>query len=245
MSSIVNKIIKRVRKAYHSLLLSPIEVWVFHAVTPTFNPAFCLPEDWNSTLDFEKTVKKLKKKYTIISLEEAYQKLRKDLFRFKRYAVLTCDDGFKSTLAILPFLASEGVPITLFINPKYLDGVSFRGNYTAHPEYINESDLKGIDSPLVTIGMHGFEHIDCSEQSAAEFRDSATACIKTLETHPRFVPFFAYPWGKYSAATQQVLMELNITPVLCDGASNYRYHNGISRKCIEASRTDLAPGGLV
>ena len=135
---------------------------------------------------------------------------------------------------ILPFLEKQQIPVTLFVNPKYLDGVSKREGYTDNPQYILKEDLWNLKSPLITIGMHGYEHNDATRMTKEEFLDSVERCKKNLESHPRYIPYYAYTWGNYSEMTQQVLCEKRIVPVLTDGESNYRYRQGIGRKPIDS-----------
>lgn len=213
----------------------PIEVFVFHAVSDQFDERMNKRVDWSQTDEFMRHVILLKNKYTFISLEEAYCKLRRQWFRTDRFAVLTCDDGYASVLGVLPFLEREGVPVTLFINPKYLDGISRREGYAEAPQYITHDQLWAIDSPLVTIGMHGYEHDDATKQNVEGFVKSVDKCIEILHTHPHYIPYFAYTWGKYSVVTQQVLENKGIIPVLTDGEPNYRYRQGIGRKPMDSS----------
>ena len=189
-SVIVRKIVRRLDK----LLYCPIEVFVFHAVSDEFDENANKKVDWSSTTDFKNTITMLNSQYTFISLTDAYRRIKHDFFRRKKYAVLTCDDGYYSVLAILPFLEEKKIPITLFINPKYLDGVSKR----------------------------------------EEFYDSTTKCTEILSGHPRYIPYFAYTWGRYTDSTQSMLKRMKIIPVLTDGESNYRYHLGIGRRPIDS-----------
>ena len=150
----VSRIGKAIRKRYTQWCQKPIEVFLFHAVSDEFDERRNKRIDWSQTEDFKNRIYLLKRKYRFISLDEAYGRLRKDRPRWRRYAVLTCDDGFASVLDVLPFLEQEQVPVTLFINPKYLDGVSRREGYAIDPQYLTRNQLWSLDSPLVTIGMH-------------------------------------------------------------------------------------------
>ena len=226
------KIFNKVIRKFNKIRFAPIEVFVFHAVSDVYDPERNFRMDWMSTDDFCRTVRTMKEKYQFISLPEAHGKLKKDLLRRKRYAVLTCDDGFASALSILPFLEQERVPITLFINPICLEGNYFREDYKSHPEhlYITAEELRQLDSPWITIGMHGWEHNDVTKMTTREFSDSVEKCVKALAGHPRYIPFYAYTWGRFRAENQQVLKEREVVPVFCDGMGNYEFRNGISRK---------------
>lgn len=225
---------RRITKRISKFLLCPIEVFVFHAVSDRFDETLNQRADWTSTDEFKTNILALKNKYHFISLDEAFRKLKRDWIRAINYAVLTCDDGFASVIDILPFLEKQQIPVTLFVNPKYLDGVSKREGYTDNPQYILKEDLWNLKSPLITIGMHGYEHNDATRMTKEEFFDSVERCKKILESHPRYIPYYAYTWGNYSEMTQQVLCEKRIVPVLTDGESNYRYRQGIGRKPIDS-----------
>ena len=228
-SVLKRKIVKRLDK----LRFLPLEVFVFHAVSDCFDPNCNIKDDWISTADFKQRIEALRQCYTFIPLDLAYRHLQKDLLRNKRLAVLTCDDGFASIIDILPYLEKEQIPISLFINPKYLDGNSVRHNYAPNPQYITHEQLFALTSPLLSIGMHGYEHLDATQQTPEAFADSVDKCIDILSTHPRFMPFFAYTWGNHNEHTDRILASKNVVPVLCDGAVNYRYHHGISRRPID------------
>lgn len=229
-SVIKRKISRRIEK----MRLCPIEVFVFHAVTDEYDEALNMRVDWTATEEFKRNIVDYQSQYTFISLTEAYKKLKKDCIRRKKYAVLTCDDGFESVLGILPFLEERQIPVTLFVNPKYLDGESKREGYSQSPRYIADRDLTRLQSKDIEIGMHGYEHLDATKQSLEEFSESVDRCVSTLGNHPRYIPFFAYTWGNYSDLTQQILKEKNIIPVLTDGQGNCRYKGGIGRKPIDS-----------
>lgn len=227
-------IAKKIKKRFDKLRYQPIEVFVFHSVSDMYEKELCVCEDWTSTEDFKKYMQSLKKEYRLVSLAKVYSRLRVDWIRKKEYVALTCDDGFASIMKILPFLEEQEIPVTLFVNPKYLDGKSKREGYAENPQYITKEELWNLTSPLISIGMHGYEHNDATKMTKDEFAESVDKCIDILQSHPRYIPFYAYTWGKYSDMTQLVLKEKKIVPVLTDGESNYRFRQGISRKPIDS-----------
>lgn len=229
-SAIVRKVVRRLEK----ILYKPIEVFVFHAVSDSFDESVNERADWTQTDEFKNRILNLKSKYVFISLEEAYHKLNTIWCRWKHYAVLTCDDGFLSVVDILPFLEKEKISVTLFVNPKYLDGINKRDGYAKDPKYITREQLWQLNSQFISVGMHGYSHDDVTKLTEQEFNDSVEKCQMILQSHPRYCPFFAYTWGKYSCISQQILKKKGIIPVLTDGGSNYHYRNGISRKPIDS-----------
>ena len=233
----VNRLtVKNISRWWDKLCYAPIEVLVFHAVSDTFDERRNKRVDWSQTKEFENFILSLKTKYRFISLQDAYQRLRRPWCRRQPYTVLTCDDGDASILGVMPFLEKEQIPVTLFINPKYLDGKSKREGYAEAPQYITHDQLWELSGNLVSVGMHGYEHTDAKKLSIDEFEKSVDKCIEILGGHPRFVPFFAYTWGRRTEATQQLLRRKGIVPVLTDGETNYRYRKlkGIGRKPIDS-----------
>ena len=228
------KIVKKIKHKVGKFFLTPIEVFVFHAVSDSFDERCNKLKDWSQTQDFKNHILWLKKRYRFITLEECYRKLKKQRIRFRHYAVMTCDDGYASVLQVLPFLEEQQVPMTLFINPKYLDGKSKREGYAESPIYITENQLWGLNSSWVTIGMHGYEHLNATKQSKEDFVDSVRKCKEMLQGHPGYIPYFAYTWGLFSEGTQRVLDEMHVVPVLTSGEGNQRFKEGIDRRPMDS-----------
>ena len=224
----------KIKRLLLKIRLRPIQVFVFHAVGNEKDADDYMIEDWNEIDSFRKRIICLKQRYRFISIEEAYSHLTTDIVRLRRYAVLTCDDGYLPVLSLLPFLKENNIPLTLFINPKYLDGVSRRDSYKGSPQYITQEQLSLLDKDWVKVGMHGFEHNDASTMPREDFVQSIEKCINSLDNCRNYIPYFAYPWGRYNQMTQQVLDSFHIIPVFCDGNTNCIYRDGISRKPIDS-----------
>lgn len=119
MSKVIDKITRKLLK----LRFQPIRVFVFHQVSASFDPSTMWSCDWTEIEQFKRNILKLKSEYTFVSLPEAYEKLKKDKFRVRKYAVLTADDGWASVINVVPWLAEQKISVTLFLNPQYLDGI--------------------------------------------------------------------------------------------------------------------------
>jgi len=247
--SMLRHILKKIR----SLFVRPIPVFVFHHVSDTRDPLICAEEDWTQTDLFKRNLMYLKQHYTFISLQEAVKHLKHDKLRFRNYAVLTADDGLRSTYELLPWLIEQNIPVTLFICPKYLDGRSYipideQRVHAQFPDvdmtevaarmFIKPAQLHSITSPLVTIASHGYAHLDATAISEYDFEKEVMIAKNMLENHPRYVPFFAYTWGRGNVITDNILKRFNLTPVLCDGRVNNNWMGSISRKCIDNLQID-------
>lgn len=222
---------KIIRK-WTKLRLQPIRIFCLHHVCESYDESTMYLADWMQIDDFKAKVQKLRQDgVEFISLTEAYRHICSDWLRRNKYAVLTFDDGYASLKEILPWLEERQIPVALFINGKYLDGKSYRKNQKE--KYLTKEELFALTSPLIEIGSHGWEHLDTSKISADQFRIIIEQNIQLLHTHPRYVPFHAYTWGKYTKGSNRVLSEMNITPVLIDGMKNYREQQVIHRELLK------------
>lgn len=222
----------KLRKRWTHLWIKPVRVFCFHQVSNVFDSDTMKECDWMQTEAFKKKIFALKQQYTFVSLEEAYSHIANDRWRMKRYAVLTADDGWASLKSILPWLEEQQVPVTLFLNPFYMDGLHFREMETER--YLLESDIRSICGILsgVSVGMHGWEHVAVSRQNEDEFRKNVEQSVGALKGYDAYAPFFAFPWGRCNRMNIQVLREMNLVPVLMDGMTNYDDVSQIHRELL-------------
>lgn len=245
-----SKFKSKIKRLYLSFRFSPIDIYVFHSVSDEYDPFRWWKCDWTQTDRFKYNILKLQEECRFISLADALMHLKNDKFRFRKYAVLTSDDGYASILDILPWLEGKNIPITLFVNPKYLDGNSwspineeqarfaskgamFDMKAIVDGMYITKDQLFGLNYNNVTIGLHGYEHNDVTIMSDVEFEKNIEMSLYILKSHPRFVSFYAYTWGKFTEKTNEILKKHKIIPVKVSGGSNYLYNGIIDRKCID------------
>jgi len=224
---------KKMKRRATKMRLQPVRVFSFHQVSDEFEPDTMMECDWLQTEAYKRMVLSLKENYSFVSLQEAYSHIAKDMFRTKRYAVLTADDGWASLHNVLPWLSEQNIPLTLFLNPGYFDGVHFRERNTER--YLLERDIKRVSDTYsnVFFGMHGWEHVDVSKQDENEFRKNVGRSLEALKDYKNFVPFFAYPWGRHNAMNKRVLKEFNLIPVLMDGMMNYNDASAVHRELLQ------------
>ena len=238
-------------KIWHKVVrfcFQPIQVYVFHTTGDTYNPLIAWECDWTQIDLLKSNIEKLQRDHEFISLDEAWKKLKNDRFRFKKYAVLTSDDGYLALRHFLPWLERKNIPITLFVNPAYMDKKSWScvseeqarkadSNIDMHDIvgdlYLSDSQIWNLQSDNISIGMHGWEHNDALSLSKKEFEFNVDKCMEVLGKHPRFIPFYAYTWGHHNSVTDMVLEERGIVPVLVNGGANLKYNGFIDRVCID------------
>lgn len=224
-------VIKKISNRWKKLRLQPISVFCLHHVTEQFDSAIMNQGDWMAIHEFKGKINHLRRDgVKFISLTDAYQLLKSDYIRIQKYAVLAFDDGYASMKEVLPWLEEQKIPVVLFINGKYLDGMSYRKN--PNEKYLTYEELFTMYSPLIEIGSHGYEHTDASIMSEDVFRLHIENNIKILSNHPRYIPFHAYTWGKYTKDTDRILQSITITPAYIDGMKNYNKPSIIHRELL-------------
>ena len=227
------RLLNRIGRKFKKFRLKPISVFLFHQVSGTFDESTMKPGDWTETGQFKRNIQILKRQYRFVSLEKAYEMMRMDVFRFREYAVLTSDDGWASLTNILPWIAEQKIPVTLFLNPGYFDGEHYREKDTE--KYLLTKDIKDIcdNYPSITFGMHGWEHIRATEQTVEEFRESVRSSFEVLRDYTIFVPFFAYTYGSSDESHDRVLSEYGFIPVLIDKGKNVDDLTCIHRELLD------------
>jgi len=221
---------QKIHKKLMKLRLQPIRVFCIHHVSDVFDATTMWECDWMYTDDFKAKVAAIQKEYMFISLSEACDKLKHDTIRCKKYAVLTADDGWASMKNILPWLKEQNIPITLFINPLYLDGVHKQERETE--QLLTEEDIEDIILKYqnVMIASHGWGHVDTTKLNVKEFLDNVEQAENVLTQLPSKIPFYAFTYGRYKNEFIDILHEHHLVPVLIDGKMNVKYDGAIHRE---------------
>lgn len=236
----------KLNNRWTKLRFQPIRVFCIHQVSDEFDADSMWPCDWIQTDVFKQKVLELQKQYTFISLPEAQERLRKDRFRHKKYAVMTADDGFSSMREIVPWLVGQGIPITLFINPIVWDGKTIGQNLQSLPIvnrkngvdglYLTLVDLKAMTtSPLVTIGYHGYEHIDENKETHEAFVANYEKCKNAMTELQNVIPFYAHTYGHTTKENDVYLLKQGITPIYVNGGKNYNQSLFLDRELLTAT----------
>ena len=236
----ISDLIHKIKRKWMKLRLQPIRVLCFHQVSDVFEPDTMWECDWMQIDQFKRNILLLKEHYIFISLPEAYDKLRHDVFRRKKYAVLTADDGWASLKNIIPWLVEQEIPITLFVNPAYLDGKHFQARDTEKLLTLKDlNDLTEENPQYITIASHGYTHVDVNTQTASEFLTNVDKAENGLKNLHNKINFYAFTYGRCSAEHLSILKEKNLLPVMADGLKNYSNDGLIHRECLESKINDM------
>lgn len=227
----IAKIWTKIQRKWIKIRLHPIRVYCFHHVCARYDADSMNRGDWMQIEEFKRKIQKMQQDgVELISLADAYSHICQDWIRCKKYAVLTFDDGYTSIKEILPWLEENQIPVIMFINGQYLDGKSYRKTPKEH--YLTKAELFALSSPFIEIGSHGWEHTDAAQLTEAEFAQSVERNVQLLSSHPRYVPFHAYTWGRHTESSDKILNDHGIIPVLMDGDKNYTVNQSIHRELL-------------
>ena len=230
------------------LRLQPIRVFVFHHVSDLRDSLECQEDDWTQLDQFKQNIECLCKRYKFISLSYAIFKLQHDKIRRGKYAVLTTDDGLASVLNVIPWLEEKKIPLTLFVNTRYMEGDKLKPVHLkwlrelapdvdekeiAKRMYLSKEQIRKMNSPLIEIGLHGHEHLDAIQISESVFEKNVIQCKEILSEHPRYVSAYAYTWGRSTVESLKFLRNNKIIPLLVKGGKNYQWGGYIDRECID------------
>ncbi len=222
----------KIQRKLTKLRLQPIRVFCLHHVSKAFDGDSMYECDWMDIEAFKSAIIRMHNNGTkFISMSEAYMHKTNDKFRRQKYAILTFDDGYASVKEILPWLEKRQIPVTLFINGKYLDGKSYRKN--PKEKYLTEEELFALNSPYIEIANHGWEHIRVTDMTDEEFKISVEQNVQLLSTHPNYIPYWAYTYGTHTDFTDNYLLEQRIIPVYIDGVKNYNGKKVIHRELLK------------
>ena len=147
-----------------------------------------------------------------------------------RAALLTFDDGYRSTLDVaLPCLHRFGYPSVIFVPTQFVGGHNAFDNGVEPKEAICDwDDLRELERHGCSIQSHGVSHSGFSQLSLAEQEVELRQSKDALETKlGKPVDLFAYPYG-----------DQGVDPELTIGALK---RAGYRAACLYGGGPNLAP----
>lgn len=116
---------------------------------------------------------------------------------------VTFDDGYKSFITeVLPLAETCQIPIHVFIAREFI----LQGG----PVYLDERDVTSLAAhQLVTIGVHGNQHIDLTQLCDGEVRSELTVARDWLEQLTgRRISTLSYPFGRVNQRIAQIAADV-------------------------------------
>jgi peptidoglycan/xylan/chitin deacetylase (PgdA/CDA1 family) len=159
------------------------------------------PNDWTiSTVRFRDQMQWLKRRFEIVSLESAQQRIAAGE-NVRPTLCITFDDGYAENCQMaIPWLIDAGIPFTYFVSTLYMQlGKPFphdvaRGQ-PLQPNTIEQ--LRNMAASGVEIGAHARTHADLGAiHSESKLRDEIVGSKEDLENVlGQTVRYFAFPFG--------------------------------------------------
>ena len=140
--------------------------------------------------------------YTLRELTQAYEQE----LPVRDAIVLTFDDGYRDTYATAaPILEAHGFKGTVFAVTGYVGRRMQRGGA---PTFASWDELRALRDRGWEIGLHTATHADLGTARAGTLRHEVLAAARVLELElSEPVWSVAYPWGKYSPAAIDAVIE--------------------------------------
>lgn len=125
-----------------------LQILIFHRVLPSPDPLFTGVPD---ALRFRRLLRMIKALYRVLPLDEALSLLRAGRLPAGSVAI-TFDDGYEDNFSVaLPILKEEGVPATIFVATRFLDGGRMF-NDTVWESFRNTT-CGGVDLDFIGLGQ--------------------------------------------------------------------------------------------
>lgn len=172
------------------------------------------------------------KGYHVVSLDELLAGIRSNSLPSKP-VVLTFDDGYRDFYEVVfPILKEKNLKATVFVISQFIGG----------SRYVEWWQLKEmVGSTLVLVGDHTLNHPSVPKLSVDEGRNQIVSARKIIEENiGKKVDFFAYPYGSYNSAAEQILKENNFTGAVVTTNTNPQ----CSGLPYELSRIRIGAGSL-
>lgn len=115
----------------------------------------------------------------------------------EKSVIITFDDVYINQLELAyPLLKKYNLKATFFIPFKYVDGVD---SWNTNSEQIMSiAQLKSMDSSVIELGIHSFNHGNYSSMSIEDIDADLEDCKAFIQKHQLPVHnVLAYPFGKY------------------------------------------------
>ncbi len=174
---------------------APICILLYHVVANRPVNHMCLPLE-----EFVKHVEFLRRRYAVISLDEAVERLRSGS-NGSIAASITFGDGYRDNTWVIEYLRYFGIPASFFVSVGHVrDGSSFEhdlraGFYEAPP--MREADVRGLVSDGCLVGSHGLFHEDFGrldpETADRVLRESRDLLGEVTGQAPEH---FSFPFGQ-------------------------------------------------
>jgi peptidoglycan/xylan/chitin deacetylase (PgdA/CDA1 family) len=150
---------------------------------------------------------------------------------------ITFDDGYQSQKWAVEVLRDLGFPATLFVVPRFLDGVQTPQQYWEAWGHLDWDDVEALGTNGIDIGAHSASHVDLTRCTAEQLEDEVAGARQILQSRlGRDIVAFSYPHGRHDARVRAAV-EKAVYRVACTS----RYGDNHSLQSLYAvQRTEVS-----
>jgi peptidoglycan/xylan/chitin deacetylase (PgdA/CDA1 family) len=133
--------------------------------------------------------------YKVVSLASSYEDGIDD--DSPRLAI-TFDDGYRSQAWAVNVLREFGFPATLFVVPRFLDGVKTPQSYWEAWDHLDWGEIAALAGEGIDVGAHSLNHVDLTTCAAEQLEAEVVGARRVLRSRlGREILAFSYPHGRY------------------------------------------------
>ena len=144
--------------------------------------------------------------YEVMSVPDALKAMKAKKTLPKKAIAITFDGGYKSVYEhAIPILERHNMPYTIFIPTDHID--------SKNPQYMSWSELRKVSkSNLSTIGIMPASYTRLYAENEAEIKRQVNkARARFREELKHEAQYFAYPFGEYNKAYQDIIAKSGFT----------------------------------
>ena len=179
-----------------------IRVLLYHAVdAPDSDDRLSLRvsrEDFHAQMTWLR-----EREYSVVPLRELLHATSREE---RPRVALTFDDGYHSLTGAFDILRDFGFPATIFVVPRFIDGVRTPAAYWEGWGHLDWDDLGRLVESWAEVGAHSMTHPDlrgCDDQQLEEEVAGAKALLE--RRLGREVESFSYPYGRYDERVRRAV----------------------------------------
>jgi peptidoglycan/xylan/chitin deacetylase (PgdA/CDA1 family) len=130
----------------------------------------------------------------------------------QRQVAITFDDGYRDQRWAVELLRDFGFPATLFVTPRFLDGICRPERYWEQWEHLGWDDVAALGREGLDIGAHSATHPDLRTCTARQLDVEAGEARQMLSARlGRDVEHFSYPYGRHDGRVRRAVERAGYT----------------------------------
>lgn len=193
-----------------------------------------------SPYEFQRQVEYLRKKYTVVSLNEIMDFVEGKRSLPRKAVAITFDDGYDDNYFVAyPYLRLRNLPATIFVATDYNQKTTLVDGRTVFAKMLSWNQMKEMSQNGITIGAHTLTHRDLKSIALEEARNEILGSKEEIERQiGKRVDYFSYPFGRYNDEIAKLVRTLGFRGVFGELGTIQRGANVFRLKRIPIGGSD-------